>query len=399
MSKAFRGYVVSRFWGVVLVVVAALVLLLAFGMQVRFLELMLGRISTETVDVHADFDTFWNSARAFREGGDLYHAGARLLNLNPPLWTLIVYPLSFLDTLEAYRVFIGLTVAVMVAYLSWMASELRLGGGWAVVATGMLLVSSPFLATLALGQIYAFLTLGLVAAWVFDRREKPVASGVALGLVIAVKPSLLPLLLWPLVRRRWGTVLAALVSGGVATLFAAVVAGFGTTFEWMRLLLDSPLNAYWDNASLPAAAARLFTDNEYARPLALLPGAVPAAYIVGISVVALTAWLARRDPSMGLWALVAASLIASPIAWHNYLMLLAPGILILISRGRPSIAFLLLALQTIPSQWPLLWRDDGTPLASLMLTLYLFILFLHWVALLPSDTSKHLAAERVPDPA
>ncbi|MGH3085768.1 MAG: glycosyltransferase family 87 protein [Rubrobacteraceae bacterium] len=356
---------------------------LSFGLNVAYVDVALGRISSDSMEIHADFDSFWRSARAFWDGDNLYGTGAMFANLNPPLWTLMISPLGLLDTLLAYRVFTVLTVAVVICYLAWMADETKLRGGWAVVATGLLLVSSPLLATLALGQIYAFLTLGLVAAWTFDRRGMPIASGVALGLTIAVKPSLLPLALWPLVRKRWNALISTLVTGAVATLVAAFVVGFGATFEWVGILLGSSVSPYWDNASIPSAAARLFTENEYVEAIASVPWLVPVAYLVGLALVALTAWKLRDDPSLGFWALVAVSLLASPISWHNYLMLLAPGILLLVSRGKYLLALLLLALQTIPAQWPILWMNEETILASLMLTLYLYILFLHWVALLP----------------
>jgi hypothetical protein len=90
----------------------------------------------------------------------------------------------------------------------------------------------------------------------------------------------------------------------------------------------------------------------------------------------------RQGPEAGLWALVAASLLASPIAWHNYLVLLGPGILLLLARGRAGPAFLLLALQSVPAQWPLLWNDEGTVAASLAMTLYLYILVAHWLVFL-----------------
>jgi hypothetical protein len=59
----------------------------------------------------------------------------------------------------------------------------------------MLLLSSPLLATRALGQIYPLLALWLVAAWVADRQNSMEMSGAAFGLVVAFKPSLLPVLL------------------------------------------------------------------------------------------------------------------------------------------------------------------------------------------------------------
>jgi alpha-1,2-mannosyltransferase len=378
-----------------LITAAVWVLALALWLDVRFFGGILGRISTDAMAVHGDFDTFWRSARAFLEGRDVYATGAELENLNPPFWVLLISPLGLLEPLVAYRFFALITLSVTVAYLAWMAGELRLRPAWAVAGGAMLLFSSPLLATLALGQIYPFLALGLVAAWVADRRGQPTISGGALGLVVALKPSLAPVLLWPLARRRWGTVVAALVSGAVATLVGAVVVGFGATLDWLRLLSGSSASPYWDNASLPGAAARLFTDNPYAEHVATLSWTVLVAYALGIAAVAVTAAGVRRGAGAGLWALVAAALLASPIAWHNYLVLVGPGILLLLARGWAAPAFLLLALQIIPGQWPLLWNQQGTVAATLALTLYLYVLLAHWLVLL-------LAAKEptsVPEPA
>ena len=153
--------------------------------------------------------------------------------------------------------------------------------------------------------------------------------------------------------------------------------------HWLRLLSGRSPSPYWDNASLPGAAARLFTENEFSAHIATLQWTIPVAYVLGIGAIAITtARVARQRSEVALWALVAASLLASPIAWHNYLVLLGPAILLLLARGRVAPAFLLLALQSIPAQWPLLWSERGTVVASLALTLYCYILIAHWLVLL-----------------
>jgi alpha-1,2-mannosyltransferase len=362
--------------------VAFSLLVLALWLDVRFATEILSRISANAMYVHVDFHTFWHSAAALLEGGDVYGTGARLKNLNPPFWVLLSSPLGLLEPLLAYRVFVLITLGITVGYLIWMAAEVGLRSRWAVVAVAMLLLSGPLLGTLALGQIYPVLTLGLVAAWVADRRERFVLSGVSLGLVVALKPSLVPVLLWPLVRRRWGAFGAALASGAAATLVGAVVVGPRATLNWLRLLSEQAPSPYWDNASLSGAAVRLFTANEFAANIATLPWTIPLAYALGIGAIAITAARARQGSGVGLWGLVAASLLASPIAWHNYLLLLGPAILLLLARGRAAPAFLLLALQAIPGQWSLLWSERETVLASLALTLYLYILIAHWLVLI-----------------
>ena len=369
-----------------MIVVAVWVLVLALWLDVRFVSGTLERISTGAMYIHADFDTFWRSSVAFLDGRDVYDTGARLENLNPPFWILLISPLGLLEPLLAYRIFALITLVITVVYLVWMAGEVRLRSPWAVVGAVMLLFSSPLLATLALGQIYPILALGLVAVWVADRKERPVLSGVSLGLVVALKPSLVPVLLWPLVRLRWGAFGAALASGVAATLVGAIVMGPWATFEWLRLLFDRSPSPFWDNASLPGAAARLFAENEFSAHIAVLPWTMPVAFVLGIGAIALTtARVARQDSEVALWALVAASLLASPIAWHNYLVLLGPGILLLLARGRAAPAFLLLALESIPPQWPLLWSERESVVAALALTLYCYILITHWLVLLSAS--------------
>jgi alpha-1,2-mannosyltransferase len=370
----------------VLITVGFWVLVASAWLYLDYMGATLERIGTRSMAYHVDFDSFWRSARAMLEGQSIYDTGVDLVNLNPPLWTILISPLGFLEPITAYRVFVLISLVVVVGYLAWTVEELRLRPGWTVVGVVMLLLSSPLLATLALGQVYPVLALGLVASWVADRREEQELSGAALGLVVALKPTLLPVLLWPFVRRRWRAFLAAFASGATATLIGILVLGPGATLEYIGVLREQPVSAYWDNASLPSAAARLFTENSYAQNVATLPWMVTLGYALGIGAIALTAMRVRHGPEVGLWALVAASLLASPIAWHNYLVLLGPGILLLLARGRASAAFLLLALQSIPAQWPLIWNDRGTVTASFAMTLYLYILIAHWLVLLAATS-------------
>jgi alpha-1,2-mannosyltransferase len=370
-----------KIWNVILAVTAFGVLLVALGLDVHFGPSILETISTDWIRAHVDFNTFWHSASALWKGEAIYDTGAEAENRNPPFWTVLISPLGLLEPLVAYRIFFMITLIITVGYLVWMAHEVRVRSPLAIVGTVMLLFSSPLLKTLALGQIYPILALGLVAAWVADRRDRPVLCGASLGLVVALKPSLAPVLLWPLVRRRWKTLVAALVSAAAATLVGALVVGSGATLDWLRLLSNDTINPFWDNASLPSSAARLFTENEFARPIATLPWMVPVAYLLGIGIIAFTAARVLHGPEVGMWALVAASLLASPIAWHNYLVLLGPGVLLLLAKGWVAPSFLLLALQSIPPYWPILWTGNDTIVATMALTLYLYILVAHWLAL------------------
>jgi alpha-1,2-mannosyltransferase/arabinofuranan 3-O-arabinosyltransferase len=258
------------------------------------------------------------------------------------------------------------------------------------------------MATVALGQMYPVLALGLVAAWWADNRGAHIASGVALGLTLAIKPTLAPVILWPIMRRRWETLGAAIVSGAAATLVGVAVLGPRATMEYVGVLDRATVSGYWDNASIPGATSRLFTENGFVEPVATLPGALPVAFTVGIVLVILTALRIAQGPvgnpgaAAGLWAMVAASLLASPVTWHNYLLLLAPGVILLLAHGRTSLAFLLLSLQFIPPSWPELWNEDATILSAGALSLYTLILLAHWLAFLTFEDEKAPGQETTP---
>ena len=144
------------------------------------------------------------------------------------------------------------------------------------------------------------LSLGLVAAWVADRRGKPTVSGVSLGLIVAVKPQLAPVLLWPLARRRWRTFGVALLSGMMATFVTMIVAGPGALLDWLGYVGKRRPDGYWDNNTLPVAAARLFRENDFVEPVAMLPWLGPVAYVLGIGVVIFAAFKVRRASEVGL---------------------------------------------------------------------------------------------------
>lgn len=311
---------------------------------------------------------------------------------------MLTSPLALLERLTAYRVFEVIMVLISVGYLGWMTTELDLRGWRAAVGAGTLLLSSRMLGVLALGQLHPLVVLGLVAAWVAGRRGRSSLYGCALGLVVAIKPLVISVLLLPLVRRQWRTLGIAIVSGLAVTIVGVLVAGPTSMLDWLGVLNAKRLNGFWDNASIHGAVARLFTENEYVEPISELPGVEVVAYVSGVVILILTALRARRDPEMGLWALVAAALLASPIGWWTYFVLFGPGILLLLARGQTPLALLLLSLQFIPPEWSTPWRYGDTVAAPLALTLNLCVLIVYWLAFFLS-THKQASSEEGNRPA
>jgi len=99
-----------------------------------------------------------------------------------------------------------------------------------------------------------------------------------------------------------------------------------------------------------------------------------------------------------LWAVVAAGLLFSPIAWHNYLMLLFPGALMLITLGRGAATAVMLAVAVIPVSWNADWPADGVGQA-VGRSLYFLVLLGYWTVLLRSAGPDPAGGRSEPEPA
>ncbi|TWF78836.1 arabinofuranan 3-O-arabinosyltransferase [Pseudonocardia hierapolitana] len=340
-------------------------------------------------DLHVDFDTFWHSAVALVAGGDIYDTPAKLTNLNPPLLTVLLVPFAWLDALTAYRVFMVLTLLLVAAAVLAVARELRLPRTATALALVAVLASSPLHGTLVLGQIYPLLLAGLVAGWIAERRGHPVLAAVLYGVTVALKPSLAPVLLLLAVQRRWVPLRAGVAAAAIATLAGVLVAGPSSAVEWLKIAFTEPVPDTVDNASLPGLAVRFGVPSVFG----MLAG---LAVLVGTLV-----WIGRRrdriDPAgTAPWAVLAAGLLFSPIAWHNYLMLLFPGALALVPLGLGALTAAGLALAVIPVSWNADWPPEGVG-ADLARSLYCAILVGYWAVLLSSSV-RRVADEPVADP-
>lgn len=341
-------------------------------------------------DLHVDFDTFWHSAVALLAGEDIYDTPAKLTNLNPPLLTVLLAPFAWLDALTAYRVFMVLTLVMVAGSALAVARELRLSRTATALALVAVLASSPLHGTLVLGQIYPLLLVGLVAGWIAERRGRPVLAAALYGVTVALKPSLAPILLLLAVQRRWVPLRAGIASAVVATLAGVLVAGPSSAIEWLKIAFSEPVPDTVDNASLPGLAVRFGVPSVFG----MLAG---LAVLVGTLV-----WIGRNrdriDPAgTAPWAVLAAGLLFSPIAWHNYLMLLFPGALALVPLGLGALTAAGLALAVIPVSWNADWPPHGVA-AAVGRSLYCAILLGYWAVLLSSSV-RSATEERVVSPS
>lgn len=285
---------------------------------------------------HFDIDVFLRAGAAVAAGRDPYPAPGSpavysgFAFVYPYLVAVLFVPLARLPRAGAEVVFIGLSVlAVLVGC--------RLAGARRWQAYALVLLASCTITGLQMGTLNALMFAGLAALW--RLRDRPVLAGLLAALLIYSKLFLVPLPLWLLLTGRLratattGAALAALF--GIGQLLSPV--GL-TTYSGMLDMLaraEAPdglsLTGLLMNTGLGLGAATWV-----ARVLAatLLAGCGLAVRSRG------PRRPAERSPRAGavtgagsdgllFSAAVAAALLASPIVWSHYLLLLAVPLLVL----------------------------------------------------------------------
>jgi len=274
-----------------------------------------------------DFGSFYASAQAAARGLDPYAVYPLTFvlrlpvftienpNLNPPIFALLFHPLTLGEPEEMFRLWRWISIAFYMACASLLLERFRDLPALGVVA--WLAGLAGFWDTLLLGQIYTPLVLCMTGAYLAIERGRPLLAGVLIGLVIAIKPNFLVI---PVVLALVGHKRCALTSIAVFTalwLVALVVYGFDDYRDWISLLLrDVDRRAFPTNMSIWGLASRA------GLPVA---GLICAAML--LAGLALWALLRRPDARTAVVFAPFASLIASPLAWVQYSMFIAPVVL------------------------------------------------------------------------
>ena len=204
-------------------------------------------------------------------------------------------------------------VAFAVSAVAALVFALRLLGvcDWRCYA--LALGALPMASSLTIGTLSPFIALGAAAAWHYRHRRWAVA--VAIVGVVVTKIFLWPLVIWLLATRRYRT---------AAT---TVLLGIGTVFVTWGILGFDGLRDYPHRLS---RVAGLEQDKSYSvfalfRLLGLSPGVARLA-MIGLTLAGLAAVVAlahRKDSDRRSFiAALGVGLLASPIVWMHYLVLL-----------------------------------------------------------------------------
>lgn len=265
-------------------------------------------------------------------GGELPCLGP---NLNPPIFMAVMLPLSLLPYGQAWWIWAAFS-SICTVFSVWLLTGSKLQTTtermlWTLFGSTALFACYPTVANFSLGQLGSALLPLLTMSWLDLRHDKPIRSGLWLGVAIGVKPFLGVLLIGLLVLGNW----KALVSATCALLGLCVVGVmmFGVSAYQDYALVASHVSwtaTNW-NGSWFGFFDRYFSGMADAnwpanKPLSKALGTAFALLTVG-----LWAWIThgqqRRAATRGVDALFAAglpvALLASPLGWAYYFPALA----------------------------------------------------------------------------
>lgn len=336
---------------------------------VIFAGAMLTVIARAVSDTN-DFAAFYAAAREWRVGALVPNVGP--VDLNPPTFSILLSPLTFLSLHAARVVWTLVSAAALIDSLRQIRRELTLDGRTLLwVACGCVGLQ-PAVFAWGLGQLTWVLMWIVTNAWLASRRST-MRAGVWLGFGIAIKPPLaLMAILLPIVACASAAAVAASI-----TVLAIAIAGWPAWQAWLASSARVDWLAWWPNASLWGTAARIHVGGLAPVALRSLPIASIAVVFVLAAVLAVMALRAsgdRRWLLAGLW-----SLAVSPLGWTYYLPLYIGPALASAIAGRGAFVAAIVILAAPAGMLTILGAHPGWTAATVG-SAYTIALACLWIA-------------------
>jgi alpha-1,2-mannosyltransferase len=281
-----------------------------------------------------DWEIFRAAARSALHGHSPYPAAdpAALAHndrfVYPPITALTVAPLAVLPDLAGRALILLLTLACVLL-------ALRLLGVRDWRCYGLALLTAPVLNTVSLGALSSVMLLGVAAAWRY--RDRRYVAALATALTAVAKLFAWPLVVWLVATRRLRTATATCVFALVLLVGGWAAIGFAGLSGYPHLLRVLSRVEAVQSYSL-VGLLRL-----HGGAAAALTAVISIAVVIGVFVAARGPEGDRRSLSVA----VAGALLATPVLWLHYLVLL----FVPIALARPRLSavwFLPLAFWASP---------------------------------------------------
>ena len=282
-----------------------------------------------------DFRQFYGAAEAILRGDNPYRAGEVVTEWGgaypyPPLPALTAVPLTVISLQAAGLLVMASLVAA--ALLTLWALDVR---DWRCY--GLAFLWPPVLSAIQTGNVTLWLGLAVALAWRYRERLVPPATGI--GITLAGKFFLWPLVVWQAATRRYASAALSCVIGASLLLVSWAVIGFAGMTDYPDLVRTLEDTVGEDSYTAYIVGLDLGLPSPVARGLWLT---------LGLALVAAVIVLGRRGAERSAFVLaIAASLALTPIVWLHYFALL----LVVVAVARASLGviwFVPLALVVTP---------------------------------------------------
>jgi hypothetical protein len=258
----------------------------------------------------------------------------------PPLFAALLEPLRPLGFRRAARVWLLVLLACYFGafVLLCRTFQLRFRSPPFYLASITALVFQPSIDSFWNGQLDAPLLLILAGVWAALANGGEVRAGALIALATMFKVFPVYMASFLLLRRRWRALISCAVSALLLVGASILLTGWTAHVEFVSRVL--PINAgttaWVENQSLPGLFARFYVDGRIDGPSkeTVAPAATVLGAITGAGVLAATFLVGlRTSRERSLFgALVAALLLALPVAWIIYEVLLLIPIFDLLSQ-------------------------------------------------------------------
>jgi hypothetical protein len=189
---------------------------------------------------------------------------------------------------------------------------------------GLALLSASVVAAWQTANLSLLIALGIAVIW--RRRDHPLVAGVLLAVLISLKPFVWPLAIFLLATRRYAALAYAVAAGLVINLFAWGIVGFNQIGSYESLTRAVTNVMYRRGYTITALMLKLGA----AHAIADITG-------IALAVLAIAACLYaghRHDDRAALTLGVVACLLATPVLWVHYFVLL----LVPLALARPRLS-------------------------------------------------------------
>lgn len=246
---------------------------------------------------------------------------------HPPIWGILLYPLSMLSFADAQKVWFLVVLVTMFGIFRALTRQSYLNVMCLTAASSL---TFPVAAQLQLGQVDAMTLLCFSVALCCLEKRRDGAAGGLIGLAMALKLSGWLVWVWLVCAGKRRVVVGALL--GLAGLQVIQLAGFGARamFDYYTVTTSGIGRFYqgaFDNLSVLSLPMRVFhgmhskVDEFLVLPPILLeaPALVPMLSLASALAGALLAlYAARRLPCAAAFTMcVAASQLFSPVVWSG----------------------------------------------------------------------------------